>query len=92
MFLPYLMIGVASGVASLARAGIPRAVPVAALLAVQIASTRYHARAEADSVDYRGLARAMAPALRPDDFVLAHNFWRTTPMYYDTPVSFDRNK
>ncbi|MFN0007508.1 MAG: glycosyltransferase family 39 protein [Planctomycetota bacterium] len=90
VFLPYLMIGVASGVASLARAGIPRAVPIAALLAVQFASTRYHWHAQADSVDYRGLARAMAPLVRSDDFVLAHNFWRTTPLYYDTTVGFDR--
>lgn len=90
VFLPYLMIGVAGGVASLARAGIPRAVPIAALLAVQFASTRYHWRAQADTVDYRGLARAMAPLVRTDDFVLAHNFWRTTPLYYDTTVSFDR--
>jgi len=90
VFLPYLMIGVASGVASLARAGLPRVVPIAALLAVQVASTRYHWRAEADSVDYRGLARAMAPLVRPDDFVLAHNFWRTTPLYHDTTVSFDQ--
>lgn len=90
VFLPYLMIGVAGGVTALARAGLPRAVPIAALLAVQFASMRYHARAEADSVDYRGLAQAMAPEIRPDDFVLAHNFWRTTPLYYDTTVSFDR--
>jgi hypothetical protein len=80
VFLPYLLIGVANGVAALARARVPRAIPVAALILVQIASLRFHGQATVDDVDYRGLAQAMAPTVRADDLVLASDAPRARPL------------
>jgi len=90
VFLPYLMIAVAVGVGRLARMGVPRWIPTAFLLLVSAASVRYHWDERIHKVDNRGLARAMAPLVRPDDLVLVHNNWLYASIYYDTPVSFDR--
>jgi len=90
VFLPYLLLAVAAGLGPLWRVGSAGPVALAALLAVQISSLRYHGAAEVSRWDHAGLAAAMAAEVRADDLVLVRNDWIYAPLWYHTTVEPER--
>ncbi|MGQ0720133.1 MAG: glycosyltransferase family 39 protein [Candidatus Eiseniibacteriota bacterium] len=88
LFVPFLLIVLARGVAWLAnRRNRAAAVVVALVLtlglgAAHAASLRWYAGRVQSPHDYRGLAERWKPALQDGDLVFVIDHWCTTPIFY----------
>jgi len=82
---PFALVLVARGVFAVARRPAWRAVWLATLLGVCTASAGQYTRWGTSPSDYRTLAEAMGPQLRPADVILINDDWQAQPMHYYFP-------
>jgi 4-amino-4-deoxy-L-arabinose transferase-like glycosyltransferase len=82
LFLPYLMISMAAGMAAMRRLHPLGTISIVATLLILVASSRHFALAAGSPRDYAGLARELRGALRPDDVVFLRKDYRAPPFLY----------
>lgn len=87
VFLPFLLLLVARGIAWLcerrsARARLAGAAAAVAVIALHLASLPFAYRAEGSPRDYRGLARELERRAGPDDLILVRNDYMHQPLLY----------
>ncbi len=83
IFVPYLLILIAAGVATIRSRRYVYAPAIAALLVIFALSTAHFKTTPNSPRDYKGLAERLVPEIEPNDqvFVLHRNWWQT-PIFY----------
>lgn len=89
VFLPFLAVALAHGVAALPR-GVARRVALVLLVGLHLASVPFGSLAQSSPRDYRGLARALVENVQPDEPVMVRNDFMHPPLLYYMPELHDQ--